>query len=101
MNSGTYQVIFDASIPLDDVQDTLQLAIIAAEALHGQPQVRLEAEHRMDVAARSCVIHATSPAGRDLLQIFVGYLSEEFGQNSYSVRRIEAPKADAPQGARR
>lgn len=101
MNEGTYRIHFDDSVPLDDVEDTLQLAVIAAEALHGQPQVRLEAGYRMDLAARSCLIHATSDAGRDLLQIFIGYLTEEFGQQSFSVRRIEAPKAEAPEGARR
>lgn len=100
MNSGTYQVIFDVSIPLDDAQDTLDLSVIAAEALHGQSQVRLEADCKIGASARTCIIQAMSPAGRDLLLIFVGYLAEEFGKKSFSVRRIEAPKAEAPEGAR-
>lgn len=101
MSVGTFRITFDASIPLDEAQDTLELSVIAAEALHGQSEVRLEAEYKMDFPTRTCLIHATSDAGRDLLQIFVGYLSEEFGEKAFAVRRIEALPVESSGSARR
>ena len=99
MNDGIYRFTFGASVPLDEAEDTLQLAIIAAEALHGQPQVRMDASYFMDLASRSCALNANSPVGRDVCRIFTGFLTHEFGATAFSVRRTPA-KAEQPAGVR-
>jgi hypothetical protein len=90
MNDGIYHFTFGPSVPLDEAEETLQLALIAAEALHGQPQVRLGAGYYMDPAKRGCAVNANSPAGRDVCRIFTGFLTHEFGESAFTVRRAEA-----------
>jgi hypothetical protein len=87
VNDEVFRFTFGTSVPLDEAEDTLQLAIIAAESLHGQPQVRMDAGYCVDRAGRCCVVKANSPAGRDVCRIFTGFLTHEFGESAFTVRR--------------
>lgn len=93
MNDGIYRFTFSPPVALDEAEDTLHLAIIAAESLHGQPQVRMDASYFLDRVGRCCTLNANLPVGRDVCRIFTGFLIEEFGESAFTVRRIAA-KAD-------
>jgi hypothetical protein len=78
MLRNVYRYTFPAAVPLAEVESSLLLALWAAESLHGESQVRLDASHLLDVDKRTCVIDAGTPVGRDLNRLFVGYLRREF-----------------------
>jgi hypothetical protein len=88
MTSDLYRFRFNADLPVDEIEDTLALAVIATEGLHGESQTLLDAGHAYDPAARSCVIDASSDVGRDLNRLFAGFLRREFGPNSFWIERL-------------
>ena len=70
---------------------------MAAESLHGQAQVRLDAAHAVDAEKRSCVVDASTPVGRDLNRLFIGFVSREFGPDSFEVDRVDSVPAQKPE----
>ena len=84
---ATYSYTFKRHVPIDDVQDTLTLSILAAEHLHGRAKIRLDGWWRLDRQRRTCQIDASTRVGEVIAQLFTGYLSKEFGENSFTVRR--------------
>jgi hypothetical protein len=93
MSKVLYRYTFMRDAPIDDIEASLVLAILATESLHGEAQTRLDAAHCFDSEKRSCVIDASTAVGRDLSRIFGGFLSREFGPESFCVERVEAPTA--------
>ena len=81
---------FDKSLDITDVEATVTLAVLATESLHGEPRVRLEARHSFDANSRSCTIDATNEAGVDLNRLFLGFMSREFGRDSFQVEMLGA-----------
>jgi hypothetical protein len=98
MTKDIYRYSFPSFIPLDEVEATLLLAIWAAESLHGESQVRLDATHLLDRDRRAVVIDAGSPAGRDVNRLFVGFVRREFGDDAFRVERLET-RTHQPQEA--
>jgi hypothetical protein len=82
-----YRYTFAPDAPIEEVESSLLLAILAAEGLHGEADVRLDAAHYFDAAGRTCVIDATTPVGRDLNRLFVNFLRREFGEDCFQVER--------------
>lgn len=80
---------FSDDVPIEEVEATLLLSIIAAESLHGSAQVRLDASHFLDTDKGSCVIDAGTPVGRDLNRLFVGFVCREFGEDAFTVERLD------------
>lgn len=80
---------FKPSISLDEVQDTLTLAVLAVGSLFGETSVRLDTAFAMDAERRGCVIEANTEVGRALSRIFAGYVTHEFGDDAFSVRRAQ------------
>ena len=92
------EVDFDRQVALSDVADTLQLARLAAESLHGAETVELDAAASLDRRGRRVSIDTTSPTGHTLALIFLGYARREFGGAAVRVRRA-APAAGQIAGA--
>ena len=88
MTATTVRITFARELPWEDVLSSLLLARWAAEALHGEPAVALEARHHFDSQGRACVIDAACAAGRDLVRIFVGYLQREFQPAAFTIERL-------------
>lgn len=84
-----YRYYFKNSVPLEEVEASLLLAVFATESLHGEAQARLDAGHYLDRKKRKCVIDASTSAGRSFNRLFVSFLSREFGPESFRVERIE------------
>lgn len=97
MSAEVYRYKFAPTVPFEEAESSLVLAIMAAESLHGQTQVRLDAAHAVDADKRSCVIDASTPVGRDLNRLFIGFIGREFGQDSFDVERVASVPAHEPQ----
>ena len=85
-----YRYKFDPSIPFEDIEASLLLAMLSAESIHGESQVRLDASHVIDAEAHACVIDANTAVGRDLNRLFTGFIRREFGEGLFRVKRVEA-----------
>lgn len=90
MTPNLYRYTFNDTVPMDGLEETLLLAIIATEAIHGESQARLDVGHAFDAEKRACVIDADTEAGRDFNRLFVGFVSREFGRGSFQVERVAA-----------
>lgn len=85
MNNTIQKFTFDDSVDLEQAEGTLLLSIIAAEALHGQAAVRLEARYLFSNEKRACVIERRGKASDDVIKIFTGFLIHEFGEDAFGV----------------
>ena len=90
MTKDIYRYTFQADAALEDVEASLLLAILATESLHGEAQVRLDAGHYFDPDRRACVIDAGTTVGKDVNRLFVGFLRREFGDDRFTVERVDA-----------
>ena len=97
MTREIYRFEFGKDTPAQEIEETLNLAIIAAECLHGQSRVRLDASYCMDENSGVCVIDPGSDAGQDIVRIFTGLAIRTFGEDAFKVRRME--RKSKPQAA--
>ena len=97
MTKELYRYSFTADVPLEEVEASLLLAVLATESLHGETQTRLDAAHYLDSAKRTLVIDASTDVGHDLNRLFVGFLSREFGPDAFKVERVDAMPSHQPQ----
>lgn len=88
MTKELYRYVFTPDAPIEEVEASLLLAILATESLHGESQVRLDAAHYFDPAKRACVIDAGTPVGQDLNRLFTGFIGREFGPDAFMVERV-------------
>lgn len=89
MSAEIYRYRFAPCVPFEEVESSLVLAIMSAESLHGQAQVRLDVAHAVDPHKRSCVIDASTSVGRDVNRLFIGFVSREFGEDAFHVARVD------------
>ena len=85
MSERIYRYHFTDSAPMENVEETLLLSAIAAEALHGRSQLNLDGNFSSDKKRRICHINADNQVGRDIATIFTGFLAREFGEDSFRV----------------
>ena len=97
MSAEVYRYCFVPAVSFEEVEASLVLALLAAEALHGESQVRLDAAHAVDAEKRSCVIDASTAVGRDLNRLFAGFITREFGADSFRVERVKGHLQREPQ----
>lgn len=97
MTKELYRYGFQPHVPLEEVEASLLLALLATESLHGEAQVRLDASHYLEPDRRACVIDAGTPVGRDVNRLFVGFLRREFGEDAFTVERVDSVRQHEPQ----
>jgi hypothetical protein len=85
MTPTIYRYRFDREVPLSDVEESLLLAVLAAEGLHGAASVDMDSASRLDKDPMRCVIDATTRVGRDIARIFTCFLIHEFGRDAFTV----------------
>ena len=85
MNRVVRRYQFSASVPPQEIENTILLAVLAAEGLHGQSRVRLEAAYAVDAKKHACVIDVGSEIGRDISRVFTGFAIREFGEDAFAV----------------
>jgi hypothetical protein len=95
MNREVHRYTFEASVPAEEIEDSILLAIMAVEGLHGQSRVRLEAGYLLDAEKHACVIDASTDVGRDVNRVFVGLAIREFGESAFTVTRVDKEEVTA------
>jgi hypothetical protein len=94
MPRNQYCYTFKTDVPLQDVEITMLLALVAVESLHGETQVRLDAEYRIDADRHACMVSVATPLGRDLNRLFAGFARREYGEDAFHVERLGAEKPE-------
>lgn len=89
MNRLIYNYSFSKHIPLDDLEDSLMIAALAAEALHGRAAMKLDAYFCLDKKARTCVVDAETQIGCDIAKILSTFVTKGYGESSFKVERAE------------
>ena len=87
---GVYRIRFKSQTPWEAVEDTLGVTAMAVESLLGRTALKLDATFRLNRADRSCVVDASTMAGRHIARIFVGLLARELGEDAFTVERTTA-----------
>lgn len=87
MSNGIYHYSFRPPVDMGQVEETLLLATMAAEGLHGRSRVHLEAEFRCDPAAQSAEVDASSEVGDSIARILTALLSTTIGESAFHVER--------------
>lgn len=85
MPDSLVRYTFAASVPVDELEGTLFLALVGCESLHGEAAVRIHPCHSFDRLGRRCEIDTQTRIGSDLHRLFLGYVHREYGRGSYSV----------------
>ena len=91
MNQLVYRYVFGSDVPIEEAEATLLLAVLAAEGLHGEADVRLKGAHAFDPERRNCVIDAATAVGCDINRLFVSFIRHEFGAAAFQVERVDVP----------
>lgn len=91
MNATIYRYRFGPQVKLQDVEETLFLAAVAAEGLHGAAAVRMDACCMVSQERRVCAVDARSDVGRDINLIFTNLLVRQFGREAFEVEALSAP----------
>ncbi len=88
MRQELYRYQFRDGTPLSAVEESLLLAVLAVECLHGGSVVRLEGSYHLDPQKRTCLVDAETDVGRHIGRIFTGFLTREFGKEGFQVRKV-------------
>lgn len=84
-----YRYKFGMGVSLCDAEDTLLLALLAAEGIYGECRVRMDAAYAVDEALGAIVVDAATEVGQDVCGMFTAFLTRQFGPRAFRVRRIE------------
>lgn len=82
-----YKYEFGEGSDLRDVEDTLLLALLAAEGIFGEARVRLDGGYRIDREARMAMVDAATAVGQIVNAVFTAFAVKEFGRDGFTVRR--------------
>jgi len=98
MSREVHRYSFISSVPANEIEETLLLAVLAAEGLHGQSRVRLDATYYFDAEKHACVVDTGSEVGRDIARMFTGFAIREFGEAAFKVCRVDGMPDAAKEG---
>lgn len=84
-----YRFRFGRGITTGQIERLLLLAALNTEDVFGETAMRLDASFRFDRRSRVCLIDRTTEIGRHIAKLFIAYVSREFGDDCYSVERIQ------------
>ncbi|MEN6358247.1 MAG: hypothetical protein ABFD83_14335 [Armatimonadota bacterium] len=89
MNRTVYKIQFAKRLPVGMVDYHLMTAALAAESLYGRNAVRLDAVARLNSKNRTVIIDAETQVGVDLAKMFMGFMTNEYGEKSFAVTKAE------------
>ena len=84
-----YRYKFLSISAVQEAAKTLLLAMLAAEGLHGEARVRMDADYAVDPALFTIVVDTASVVGEDIAAIFTAFVTKELGQNKFMVHRLD------------
>ncbi|MCE5314042.1 MAG: hypothetical protein ABFD49_07205 [Armatimonadota bacterium] len=89
MDRLVYKYNFAKHVPVDDIEDSLMIAALAAEALHGRAAVKMDAYFCLDKKNRTCVVDAGTSIGCDIARILSTFVTRGYGESSFKVERAQ------------
>lgn len=92
MNVPRYSFRFSDAVDMRDVEETLLMSVIAAEAVHGRARVRLDARFSVDATSRSCAVGADSVVGQDIAKVFTEFLLLDIGESAFEINGAGAQR---------
>ncbi len=96
MSRDVVRYQFDSTVPSQEIEGTLLLAVLAVAALVGEAAVQIDARYTLDPERRLCVIDAGTDTGRSIAKVFTGLATTEFGAGAFMVERALASAASSP-----
>jgi hypothetical protein len=96
MSKTVYRFQFEPEVPIEEAETSLIMAIIAAEALHGQPAVRLSMRYLFGEEKRVCVIDGDNDVARQVVMIFTQFLIHQFGEDAFQITQPARERSAAP-----
>lgn len=90
MDGKHYVFTFSDTVPMAGVDETLLMAVVAAEGIHGRARVRLDVKFATNAEGRTCTVSADSEAGQSVAKIFAELLVLEIGDGAFEVSDGEA-----------
>lgn len=85
MEGKQYVFTFKDSVPMAEVEETLLMAVVAAEGVHGRARVRLDATYTTSAESRTCKVSADNDVGQAMAKIFTELLVLEIGEDAFDV----------------
>jgi hypothetical protein len=82
---------FTPDVPIDEVEGTFRLALLATESLYGPDRVAIDAVYRVDLANRAIDVDRSNDVGGTLALLFLGYARREYGSTAFRMKRVHAP----------
>jgi hypothetical protein len=76
---------FLPDISMDDVESAVVLATLAAEAIHGRAQVRLNGRFEIDTKRREVRFPRDSEIGDSIASVLTVLASQMFGEDAFQV----------------
>jgi len=99
MTTDIYRFELDKTVPLEEAEQSLHLAIIAVQGLFGQARVRLDAGYHLDEPRRVIVVDGTTAVGMSVVRVFTEFLLREFGWDGFEVHRVRTLSTEAEERA--
>ena len=93
MTKTIYRYSFSTNAPINDVEESLLLAVLATQGLHGEASTRLDGAYFFDANKRGCVIDASTELGEDFNRLFVSFLMREFGNECGAAEFPSPPRS--------
>jgi hypothetical protein len=95
MTVEVYRYEFVVDVVTEDVEAALVMAIMGAESLFGETDVRLQARHFFDPERRACVVNVSTEVGAAFNKLFAGFVARECGKDSFTVRPLRERMEEA------
>lgn len=86
--SDKYRFRFADAIGNAQIEQRLFMAAANTESVFGEATMRLDATFRFDRERRVCEIDRGTDVGRHLAKLFISYISNDFGDDAYTVERV-------------
>ncbi|MBD3241598.1 MAG: hypothetical protein GF331_13495 [Chitinivibrionales bacterium] len=88
MTTDVYHITIDRAAKVNEAEQTLHLAIFAAEGLFGAAQVRMDMAYHVDEPRQTLIIDGSTTVGRAVLRMFIALLLHEIGRDAFTIRRV-------------
>ena len=80
-----YSYTFIPEVDMEQVEEVLLLATMAAEGLHGRSRIHLDAGFECNSATRTAEVGAGSEVGDSIARIFTALLATTMGEPAFKV----------------
>lgn len=84
-----YVFNFKSHVDMTEVDESLMLAALATECIHGRTAIKLDAVFSLIRCKREVTIRIDSEVGKAIGLIFCGFATKEFGERSFRVAKLD------------